>query len=39
LFVEKRDGLGYTLNFANRGSWMLLLGLALVIASVPFVTA
>ncbi|HEY4933423.1 MAG TPA: DUF5808 domain-containing protein [Terriglobales bacterium] len=39
LFVEKRDGLGYTFNFANRWSWALLLGLVLVIASVPFVLA
>jgi uncharacterized membrane protein len=39
LFVEKRDGLGYTFNFANRRSWALLLGLVLVIASVPFVLA
>lgn len=37
LFVEKRDGLGYTLNFANIWSWMLLLGLVLVIASARFV--
>jgi uncharacterized membrane protein len=37
LFVEKRDGMGYTLNFANSWSWVLLLGLALVIASAPFV--
>ena len=39
LFVEKREGLGYTFNFANRWSWVLLLGLALVIASAPFVIA
>ncbi len=39
LFVEKRDGFGYTFNFANRTSWALLLALALVIASVPFVAA
>ena len=39
LFVEKRAGLGYTLNFANRWSWVLLLSLALVIASAPFVIA
>jgi uncharacterized membrane protein len=37
VFVEKRDGFGYQCNFANRWSWVLLLGLALVIASVPFV--
>jgi uncharacterized membrane protein len=39
LFVEKRVGLGYTLNFANRRAWALLLGLALVVASAPFVLA
>jgi uncharacterized membrane protein len=39
LFVERREGLGYTFNFANRWSWMLLLSLALVIASAPFVLA
>jgi uncharacterized membrane protein len=39
LFVEKREGLGYTFNFANRWSWVLLLGLALVIASARFVLA
>jgi uncharacterized membrane protein len=32
LFVERRGGLGYTLNFANRWSWVLLLGLVGVIA-------
>jgi len=37
--IEKRDGLGYTFNFANRRSWVLLLGLTLVIASAPFVLA
>ena len=37
LFVEKRDGFGYTFNFANRWSWILLAGLALVMASAPFV--
>ena len=36
-FVEKRKGLGYTFNFANRWSWVLLLGPALMIASAPFV--
>ncbi|MBZ5591656.1 MAG: DUF5808 domain-containing protein [Acidobacteriia bacterium] len=39
LFVEKREELGYTFNFANRWSWVLLLGLALVIASALFVLA
>ncbi len=33
LFLEKRTGLGYTLNFGNRWSWVLMLGLALVISS------
>jgi uncharacterized membrane protein len=33
LFVEKRAGLGYTFNFANRWSWILLLGLVVVIAT------
>jgi uncharacterized membrane protein len=37
LFVEKRLGLGYTLNFANRWLWVLVASLALVIASAPFV--
>jgi uncharacterized membrane protein len=37
--VEKREGLGYTFNFANPWSWALLLGLALVVASAPFVMA
>ena len=37
LFVEKRDGWGYMLNFANRWSWALLLLLVLVIASGRFV--
>ncbi len=39
LFVEKRDGWGYTFNFANRWSWVLLAGLGVVIASVPYVLA
>jgi uncharacterized membrane protein len=37
LFVEKWEGLGYTFNFANRWSWVLLAGLGLVIASAPLV--
>lgn len=37
LFVQKRLGLGYTLNFANPWSWVLLLGLGLVTASGFFV--
>jgi len=32
LFVERRDGLGYTFNLANPWSWVLLLSLACVIA-------
>lgn len=35
LFVEKREGFGYTFNFANRWSWGLLVGLVAVIASTP----
>jgi uncharacterized membrane protein len=35
LFVEKRAGLGYTFNFANRWSWLLALGLVLVVGTVP----
>ena len=35
LFVEKRAGLGYTFNFANRWSWVLMLGLVLVISTLP----
>jgi uncharacterized membrane protein len=33
LFVEKREGFGYTFNFANRWSWVLIVGLVLMIAS------
>jgi len=33
LFVEKREGLGYTLNFANWWSWAFMLGLGAVVAS------
>ena len=39
LFVEKRAGFGYTFNFANPWCWVLLGGLALVIASAPFIVA
>ena len=39
LFVQKRFGLGYTFNFANPWSWILLLGLGLVVASAFFVLA
>ena len=37
LFVEKRDGLGLTFNFANPWAWVLLSGLALAIVSAWFV--
>jgi len=37
LFVEKRAGWGYTFNFANPWSWVLLLGLVLVLASGPLI--
>ena len=37
LCVERRDGLGYTFNFANPWSWVLLAGFAGVIASGGFV--
>jgi uncharacterized membrane protein len=37
LCVEKRGGWGYTFNFANPWSWVLLLGLALVLASGPLI--
>jgi uncharacterized membrane protein len=33
LFVEKRSGLGYTLNFGNHWSWPLILGMMLVVSS------
>jgi len=39
LVVERRVGLGWTFNFANPWSWVLLLGLALVIASARFALA
>ncbi len=35
LFVEKRAGLGYTLNFGNRWSWVLALGLVLIVGTAP----
>lgn len=37
LFVEKREGFGYTFNFANRWVWGLLAGIAGVIASTRMV--
>jgi uncharacterized membrane protein len=39
LFVERRDGVGYTVNMGNRWSWLLLGGLLAVLASAPFVLA
>ena len=40
LFVQSRhQAFTYTFNFANPWSWVLLLGLALVLASAPFVIA
>jgi len=35
LFVEKRTGLGYTFNFANRWSWALALGFVLLLSTAP----
>ncbi len=35
LFVEKRDGIGYTFNFANRWSWALLGSLLLISLVIP----
>ena len=35
LFVEKRLGFGYTLNFGNRWSWALGAGLIAVLATIP----
>jgi uncharacterized membrane protein len=39
VFVERRVGFGYTMNFANPWSWALLGGLVVVIASTPLVLA
>jgi len=39
LFVEKRGGLGYTFNFGNRWSWILIAGLAFMVASAVFVAS
>jgi uncharacterized membrane protein len=30
LLVEKRFGIGYTLNFGHPGSWLLLVGIVVV---------
>ena len=35
LFVEKRDGIGYTFNFANRWSWALLGSLLVISVVIP----
>ena len=37
LMVEKREALGYTFNFGNRWSWLLALGLVIVMSSAFFV--
>lgn len=37
LFVQRRDGVGFTVNLANRWSWVLCGALALVVASIPVV--
>lgn len=37
LFVQRRDGVGFTVNLANRWSWVLYGALALVVASIPVV--
>lgn len=37
LMVEKREGLAYTFNFGNRWSWLLALGLVIVMSSAFFV--
>jgi uncharacterized membrane protein len=37
LFVQRRDGMGFTINFGNRWSWALCAGLLLVLVSGPLV--
>lgn len=37
LFVQRRDGMGFTVNFGNRWSWVLYGSLLLVILSAPLV--
>ena len=37
LFVQRRDGFGYTVNFANRLSWALLGSLVVVFGSAPLI--
>jgi uncharacterized membrane protein len=39
IFVEKRFGMGYTMNFANPWSWVLMAGLLATVAAAPFVLA
>jgi uncharacterized membrane protein len=37
LFVQRRDGIGFTINMGNRWSWAMYGGLLLALASMPFV--
>ncbi|HEY6340919.1 MAG TPA: DUF5808 domain-containing protein [Bryobacteraceae bacterium] len=37
LFVQRRDGVGFTVNLANRWSWALYGALVFVVASIPVV--
>jgi uncharacterized membrane protein len=37
LFVQRRDGMGFTVNLANRWSWAIYGSLLLVLASLPVV--
>jgi uncharacterized membrane protein len=37
VFVEKRFGMGYTMNFANPWSWVLMAGLLLTLLAAPLV--
>lgn len=37
LFVQRRDGMGFTINFGNRWSWVVFGALALMIGSGPLV--
>jgi len=39
LFVERRVGFGYTMNFGNPWSWALFAGLLIVVATLPLVLA
>jgi uncharacterized membrane protein len=38
IFVEKRFGIGYTLNFAHLASWLIVLVLIALLALIPFAT-